>query len=1405
MQNLLFFNKEGYPYNFTYDEITESFNGKLIFDPNGSDTYRTLILNVFERVAPLQVSGRFQLNNIELFTPSGYTLTTGSKENYIIKDIRPVNDGPYYSKWIIGDNFNKLFPLGSYLHFSGLTNTNFSNPTFLSDFQDDYYLVLANKPNAVLIMTNTKNENYNTTYLSGDTATISNQNYFTYNDYTNTFGNPGQFGGLYFYTGQTISLIDEEDNVNNNVYTLASKGTARFPYQEFELPTGQTGNQLRVELELLTERPKVYTGPIIAGITGTTAEIYFERGLTNSLNGGFIDLTVGSQIIFEDYNDQTLFGNKIFTIQNIITEQYLNSTGLTFYRKYNKAQTKLNNFNAKRQFPVDFTGEEPPTILPKKYIAYDYYVELSNQINLNLNDEFFLSGGTGKNNNRLFKIVDISDNGSTKTCKLEQYVLPEENEVYDLYLKLPTYDIKTLICNTTASGSYTGNAVCYFTTNTFNLTQTILDDYYVDTIEAFNNNYRTELNQYGIDTYSLASVFSGQTGLTDNFIVEGYYDDVNYYNVNVYIDNTNDSTYITGSTSTSLPRFYLHFNEEIPKNRKIVRYSDQVSKNFYREIEFDLSNNASDYGFSLRLNGTEFFAEFSGDTETTLAYFVNKEIYEDEVRDIQSNKDLFFVKGFNLINSGNSLIIAGLFPNVKVWDLEIQVNLYSSYEVKEEQDSQGLFLASADLTTTQYNLLEEGFATGMIIDITGSTFYNNREYVLIALTENRMSLSYQGHFEPVNIYSFNSAFNSSFDIEGDIGTLSLFSREFLRRPRESATKDIWYKFRWDLVGEQQELDETIFYYDFSGEQENLLYGPPDENGNHISTLAYQGPKPLYNTDDPNELYLNKYPNMNTTHINNPQKQQTIFEKLKFKLEQLDDLDTTYVPEPIQVFIGYKSPQEGVNRKKLVLEKIENLVFSGTTHNIENNNNTQFTMDNDGKITFHTPQKNNFLDLGFEKGQIIQLKFTDLAETGQTIFPNYENYSIDSVSPYSLSIDLNLIENEFLIFNTSASTAGFNYSITVQPKTLLECPLYGQTEIEDERFAVNLQNLGIEIEPKTERIFPSSDLSDDGINLILLNQKRKEMLALYPEIFNYIGAYKSLINAINFFGYNDLELYEYYRNINVDSPLYHKLKRIKIPDIFDNTEPGYTKEDPVKNSIDRTSFKKTNLLNLTYPITDEEGNYVLLYSLEEAQTKLQELKKWLIRNLLPLNTNIIDITGVADTLGSAQLKNDVSNQVQKSTLTQASTNIDFVIKETQNFGQNYIVTVDWYSIMENFDPKSVWSAKIKTYSNVNGELEVQQYFDLYKTDFDSFTFTYNRDVDPYLSIETKYVNNSGVGLTKNILRNMRIARNYYLINHNLYIYARGLEYLHLNDGYYYFFDEQSRMFVSENEINFQYSS
>lgn len=258
---------------------------------------------------------------------------------------------------------------------------------------------------------------------------------------------------------------------------------------------------------------------------------------------------------------------------------------------------------------------------------------------------------------------------------------------------------------------------------------------------------------------------------------------------------------------------------------------------------------------------------------------------------------------------------------------------------------------------------------------------------------------------------------------------------------------------------------------------------------------------------------------------------------------------------------------------------------------------------------------------------------------------------------------NIYERKLIIEDISGS----------EPQKVLEIDFYGQVIGEDERFQVMLQNIGRAFYQSDSLILRDHDPNEPLPNYLEMNEKRKELLLSGEEIFPYIGSYKGLVNAIKFFGYQDLRIKEYwlnleYRGIRAETPLQKNqefLNAIKlqqstrgysqsyqIGDVLDNPNSGKYKltqtygpnkdgqyvldvssEDTILPS---RTYKKTALFGLYYDLNkttgyDSEYGYpevvdAFQFTQEEVLIKLFALKERLKRDYLPLNARIIDITG-----------------------------------------------------------------------------------------------------------------------------------------------------------------------------------
>jgi hypothetical protein len=91
----------------------------------------------------------------------------------------------------------------------------------------------------------------------------------------------------------------------------------------------------------------------------------------------------------------------------------------------------------------------------------------------------------------------------------------------------------------------------------------------------------------------------------------------------------------------------------------------------------------------------------------------------------------------------------------------------------------------------------------------------------------------------------------------------------------------------------------------------------------------------------------------------------------------------------------------------------------------------------------------------------------------------------------------------------------------QGYTIAEILFYGETEGEDERLKVLTENMGYPILPGDSTIFRNTDINEKAVDFVEINRKRKEVMLEGHNIFPYTGSYKALINAIKFYGYENI--------------------------------------------------------------------------------------------------------------------------------------------------------------------------------------------------------------------------------------------------------------------------------------------
>lgn len=1341
---LLFFDKEGYPYNLTYDPLTNQWNGKIYFDDNSSDTFRTLCMYVFENVSPYSFNGIFDLRASQLFNYSGLTFVPETFTGQTITDIQRVNASPlFYSKWIYGDAFDRKFPVGTVVCFNDVTG---STTISLNNFHGSgttYYNVLGTKKNAFLITTYTNNQNFNFAFSGGTVSAVSTIKAPDYGaqklvDYNN----------LNYYKDKKLSVSGSL--YNDGVYTYDDYNVLKTKVYDFQLPNiaYNTGTTLELDFYLMTQRPELYEGNVNIyynsfGNNGTTIEFI------NYINTNIDFTTTGQTIIFEDINGNPIDpNNPEFKITGFIDREFVTNQTLTFFT--NQAINTIQTTSA-----ITYTG-----------LTYNDYIEVIATP--------YVTGGT-LHDKRQFQILYASGN----TIQVREYIIPESGYTYTINKVINQKKVRKLLAEQSAvipPTTWSGYTVCYSTSNHITMTQSVVPSgsttyFYENTITAMRNRYASMLARYGLSLYHYH--YNGINylvfeGLDYNY--QPYYSGATASLNGISLPIGNNFTYLTtGSTYQDSDVFYFSTMENFKQYEKVFHYEDsKLAKNFLAEIWFDLERDSTTYGFNLNLNSIDYFINMSGTTGNYTINTINSFIDKYELT--LSNKGISIYSGYTYSNghTGYTLIIEGEQPNVVLYDVEVKVNNFSHYDFIKTITNKSIVVDSSEiyLVDPTQSFYDYELATGMIVDVCGCTHtLNNKQYNLLRVTPNIIQLSYQGPF----LYEYASY-------------LTISINSFLRAPRGSYDIDRYYKFSWvPIEGNDPQITPDIFYYDYSGDQ-------LQPNGE----LTYAGPRPLWSDSSSNLVFLNNEPNTNINQIYNPEYQQTVFESLTYTLEQLNSSQLyNFVPVPMQVFIGFNSKAEGVTQQNLIMERLDNVVFSGTTSNKTGvtygvtyiiNNFLISTGDTVSYIDYITQDPYfSYSSLGFEPQQHISLDFEENTITGHTIFGNYGYYEIKDVTSNRITVSGTLQP-----FDSSASGKTYDFTIATVPDTVATISLYGQTEIEDDRFVQNLKLLGANLSTDVQPIFKESDINEAGIDYTILNRKRKQLLSMYPDIYNYIGSYKALINAINFFGYNDLDLYEYYRCVKPASPLYGQLQRILIQDIFDRTIPGWTEQQ-----LDSVNYQKTNLFNLTYKITDFDGNYVDMYSLDEVQQKLTKMVYWLRQHIIPLSSNILDITGLAYATNNLYVNYDASNYVRKVVVNQnnAAVNFDYIL--TLNIDTNYLFTINFYLTSGATMPE-YWTAKILTFHlnpNTN-ELEPVQYINLFKTDMLAYSFNVDTNIDPYMYIETQTFNEYGLGYTNSKMFNYNEGRSFVLINNNF----TGINYRYVTTNYGYYIIDQGRFYI-----------
>lgn len=449
----------------------------------------------------------------------------------------------------------------------------------------------------------------------------------------------------------------------------------------------------------------------------------------------------------------------------------------------------------------------------------------------------------------------------------------------------------------------------------------------------------------------------------------------------------------------------------------------------------------------------------------------------------------------------------------------------------------------------------------------------------------------------------------------------------------------------------------------------------------------------------------------------------------------------------------------------ILEKINNLFYRPIGQN------------NNEKIVFKWDLLNKFVDEFFMFTFDEDYKSNEESSLVYTPNdgPDCETLLINTFDTYEIPLD-KVLKNEVIPVHIGF-IANEKYDATTYNRTLFmyyngsvfaKIKFYAETVEEDERLTIWNSNLGYNITPEDEIIFNRSDIHEYKPDYILLNEKRKELILEGSNIYPYIGSYKAIINAIKFFGYENLNIIEYWKNVNPDD--------INFGKIYHSSKYSLKNKETIRIGarnivVPNKDYKKINSLALVYNInelTGENNDWGLpevreafAYTLEEVLVKLFALKKKLDKEFMPGSSKIVDIIGEGNYFGLHKLSTlhisggQTSNtntlpiciDVAPSQYTHITDNTFFAkylypeIYENSSEFRNQVLSdiSDTYLSEISDDSTNTVLLDILNTTIKNKNNDICEYYKVFKEYYEDNKLNYNDDY-PYESNEYDYTKN-----------------------------------------------------------------
>lgn len=177
--------------------------------------------------------------------------------------------------------------------------------------------------------------------------------------------------------------------------------------------------------------------------------------------------------------------------------------------------------------------------------------------------------------------------------------------------------------------------------------------------------------------------------------------------------------------------------------------------------------------------------------------------------------------------------------------------------------------------------------------------------------------------------------------------------------------------------------------------------------------------------------------------------------------------------------------------------------------------------------------------------------------------------------------------------------------------------------EHEPAYINLSNMGVELPTTIQKAIYDANVHEDLTDNILINRKFKELLSNYWDVIANKGSYKSLLNSLKWFEWNEhIQLKEIYKHYEADKTIFSDKDLVTTVNEFI--------EETFSNTVKTAYISLYSDLYNELPVYDSEKNPILQevvfkYSLDDIKLKLSLLAKFFGLYFLPIHISILHAT------------------------------------------------------------------------------------------------------------------------------------------------------------------------------------